>query len=62
MLNKLYVDLIGPYKIHRKVKDPLILKVANMIDLVNRWFKLSQYNDKKLMMIENLVKTMWLTR
>ena len=33
-----------------------------MIDPVTWWFEISQYNDKKGMMIENLVETMWLVR
>ena len=35
--NKIGVYLIGPYKIHRKRKDTLILKHVTMIDPVTRW-------------------------
>ena len=60
--NKLCVDLIGPYKIRRKVKEPLILKADTMIDPVTRWFEVTQYRDKKAMTIKNLVETTWLIR
>ena len=33
-----------------------------MIYPVTGWFKLMQYNDKKVMKIANLVKTTWLSR
>ena len=36
--NKLCVDLIRPYKIRIKGKEPLILKAVTMIDPVTRWF------------------------
>ena len=60
--NKLCVDLIDPYKIRRKGKEPLILKAVTMIYLVTRWFEVTQYSYKKAMMITNLVETMWLVR
>ena len=60
--NKLCVDLIGPYKIRIKGKDPLILKVVTMIDPVTMWFEVKQYSDKKAMTIENLVETNWMVR
>ena len=58
--NKLCVDLIGPYKICRKQKEPLISKSVTMIDPVTRWFEVTQYSDKKSMTIANLVETSWL--
>ena len=58
--NKLCVDLIGPYKIHRKRKEPLILKAITILDPVTGGFEVTQYRDKKAMPIENLVETMWL--
>ena len=33
-----------------------------MIDTVTRWFEITQYNDKKVMTIENLVETTWLVQ
>ena len=58
--NRLCVNLIGPYKIRRKGKEPPILKSVTMIDPITRWFKVTQYCDKKAMTIANLVETTWL--
>ena len=58
--NKLYVDLIGPYEMRRKGKDPRILKSVTMIDPVTGWHEVMQYRDKKAMMIMNLVETTWM--
>ena len=55
--NKLYVDLICPYKIRRKGKDTLILKSVTMIDPVTGWFEITQYNNRKIIRIANLVET-----
>ena len=60
--NKLFVDLIVPYKIHRKGKETLILKSVTVIDPITRWFEVTQNNNKKLMTIADLVETMWLVR
>ena len=60
--NKLCVDLIGPYKIRRKGKEPLILKALTVIDPVTGWFEVMQYRDKKSMTIANLVETMWMVQ
>ena len=58
--SKPFVDLIGPYKIHRKWKYPLILKSITMIDPVTRWFEVTQYSNKKAMTIAKLVETTWM--
>ena len=60
--NKLCVDLIEPYKIRRKDREPLISKYVTMINPVTRWFEITQYNDKKATTITNLVETNWLIR
>ena len=60
--NKLCVDLIGPYKIRRKGKDPLILKAVTIIDPLTGWFEVIQYSNKKAMTIANFVETLWLVR
>ena len=52
--NKLCVDLIAPYKIRRKGKHTLILKAFTMIDPVTGWFEVTQYSDKKAMVISKL--------
>ena len=36
--SKLCVDIIGPYKISKKRKEPLILKSVTMIDPITCWF------------------------
>ena len=55
--NKLYVDLVGPYKIHRKGKETFILEAVTVIDPVTGWFEKTQYNDMKVMTIVKLVET-----
>ena len=54
--NKLCVYFMGPYKIHRKIKQPLILKPVTMLDPVTGWFLIKQYSNKKAMTITNLVE------
>ena len=51
-----------PLKICISGREPLILKDVTMIYPVNRWFQITQYNDKKAITIEKLVETMWLSR
>ena len=52
------VGFIGSYKIRREGHDkPFILKASTMIDLITRWFKIIQYNDKHVVTIENLEKS-----
>ena len=60
--NKLCVYLTGPYKILRKGNDPLILKDFTIIEPVTGWFVVTQYRDKKVIMLANLVETTWLVR
>ena len=60
--NKLYVDLIGPYKIRRNGKKLIILNDVTMIYHVTGWFKVMQYRDKKAMTITNLVETTYPSR
>ena len=54
--NNQCVDHIGPYKIGRKGKDELILKVFTMIDPKTGWYEVTQYGNKKSMTIVNLVR------
>ena len=42
LCNKLCVYLIGPYLIHIKRKDPIILKSVTIIDPVTRSFEVTQ--------------------
>ena len=60
--NKLCVDLIGPYKITRKGKEPLILEAVTMIYPITRWFEVTQYSYKKAKTITKLLETTWLAR
>ena len=61
--NKLCVDLICPYIIHRKgKKENLNLKAVTMINPVTGWFEIMQFNDTCAITIANLVEIMWLTR
>ena len=58
--NKLFVDIIGPLKIHSEGKDPLEVKAVTIIDPVTGWFEVTQYRDKTAITIKTLVKTMCL--
>ena len=58
----MYVYLIGPYKIPRKWKEPLILKAATMIDPATGWFEITKYRNHKAMKIVNFLETTWLVR
>ena len=60
--NKICVDLMFPYKICRKGKEPLMVKLVTIIDPVTRWFEVVQYSDNKTMTVANLVETNWLVR
>ena len=45
--NKLFVDLIGPYVIIRKVnKENLHLKAVTMINPLTGWFEIAQHEGK----------------
>ena len=53
--NKLYVDIIGPYKMNSKRKKNLILKYVKIVEPITGWFEITQYKNKKKMIITNLV-------
>ena len=54
--------LIGPYVIRRKSwKENLRIKAVTIIDPVTGWFEITQYNDKRVIYISNLVETTWLS-
>ena len=56
MRNKLCVYQIGPYTIHRKVKNKdLILKSVINNNAIKGWFYITQYEDKHSITITNLV-------
>ena len=53
--NKVCVDIMSTYKIHRKGKYTLILKDVTMIDPITRGFEVTQYHRNKAMTVANLV-------
>ena len=57
-MEKLCVDIIVLYIIRRKgQKENLNLKAVTMIFPVTRWFKITQYDNKRAIPIVNLVET-----
>ena len=60
--NKQCVDLIDHYKIRHREKETLLLNNVTIINTFIGWFEITQYNDKKVTVIENLVETTWLFR
>ena len=61
--NKLFVDLIGTYVIKiNGHKEELHLKSVTVIYPVTGWFKITQYKNKRSILIANLVETTWLYR
>ena len=56
MRNKLCVDQIVPYTIHRKVKNKdVILKSIIIINPIMWWFYITQYEDRHAITITKLV-------
>ena len=53
--NKVCVDIMSTYKIHRKGKYTLILKDVTMIEPITRGFEVTQYHRNKAMTVANLV-------
>ena len=43
-------------------KEKLNLKAVKMIDHIIGWFKITQYNYKRVISIANLVENKWLSR
>ena len=58
----LCVDLVGPYTIHRKDKEDLILHCVTMIDPATGWFEIKEIPNKRADTIANLVEQTWLVR
>ena len=59
---KLCVDLIGPYTIPRKGKNPLKLWCLTMIDPATGWFEIAQIPNKTATEILEITKKTWFTR
>lgn len=58
----LCIDLIGPYKIRRKGKDPLICQCVTMIDPATSWMEIATYNDKQAITVANIAEQEWFSR
>lgn len=59
--DKLCVDMIGPYSIKVKGKQPMTLWCATMIDPATGWFEMQHVKDKEAMTVAAAVETTWLT-
>ena len=57
----LCVDLIGPYIIPRKGKNPLKLWCLTVIDPATVWFKMAQIPNKTAAEIADITKKTWFT-
>jgi len=60
--DKMCIDLIGPYKIRRKGKEPLICRCVTMIDPATGWFEIHQYDDKRSITVANIAEQEWFSR
>ena len=58
----LCVDLIGPYTIKRRGKEPLKLWCITMIDPATSWFEMKEIQNKEAITTANIVEQTWLTR
>ncbi len=54
--DKLFVDLIGPYKIRRKGKSTLKCNCVTMIDPVTRWFKVHKVAKQQSDTVANVLE------
>ena len=57
----LCVDLIGPYKIPRKGKNPLKLWFLTMIYPATGWFEMAQIPNKTVAEITDITEKTWFT-
>jgi len=60
--DKMCIDLIGPYKIRRKGKEPLICRCVTMIDPATGSFEIHQYDDKRSITVANIAEQEWFSR
>ena len=60
--NRMCIDLIGPYKIHRKGQLDLECKCVTMIVLASDWFEIHQYDNKKSITVANIAEQEWFVR
>ena len=57
----LCVDLIGPYTIPRKGKNPLKLWCLTMIDPDTGWFEMAQITNKTAAEVADITEKTWFT-
>ena len=60
--DRMCIDLIGPYKIHRKGQPDLVCKCVMMIDPASGWFEIHQYDNKRLITVANIAEQEWFAR
>jgi transposase InsO family protein len=60
--DKLYVNLIGPYKIRRKGTQDLICRCVTMIDPATGWFEIQQYDDIQSITVASKIEREWFSR
>ena len=58
----LCVDLIGPYTIPQKGKNPIKLWCLTMIDPVTGWFEMAQIPNKTAAEVADIAEKTWFTR
>ena len=58
----IYVDLIGPYTITRKVRNPLEFWCLTMIDPATGWYEMAQIPNKTTAEIAYITENTWFTR
>ena len=58
----LCVDLIGPYTIPQKGKNPLKLWCLTIIDPATGWFEMAQVPNKTSEEIKDITEKIWFTR
>ena len=54
--DKMCIDLIGLYKIHRKGQPDLECRCVTMIDPALGWFEIHQYDNKRSVTVANNAK------
>ena len=59
----LFVDVIGPHKIRRKLKPKkeLELQVVTMIDPAMGWFEIAEISSKGADTVANVIECTWMT-
>ena len=61
-LEKICIEIIGPYEIKRKEKLDLVLKAVTIIDPATGWFEINLCGDKRSDTVANMKEQEWFTR